>query len=292
MQKVSIGLPVYNGERYLQKALDSILSQTYKDFELIISDNASEDRTREICLSYAREDERISYYRNKTNLGAAYNYNRVFELSTGEYYKWISHDDLHAPEYLDRCVDILDKYPDVVLCYHKTTIINDRGEKIYDHEDGLNLRSSLPHKRLHQFFHKPPGCNPVFGLMRANVLGETRLIGPYESSDYNLLVEMCLRGQFWEVPERLFFRRSHSQMFRRSTKVNRDFAVWFDTNYSGTNAFPILKLIFELIKSIINAQMNRYEIFLCLVELFKSAFVLSLRALEWNCARSDQSRLY
>ena len=86
--RVSIGLPVYNGEKYLEQALISILSQTYTDFELIISDNASTDRTQAICREYAAKDPRIRYYCNEENLGAAPNHNRVFELASGEYFKW------------------------------------------------------------------------------------------------------------------------------------------------------------------------------------------------------------
>jgi glycosyltransferase involved in cell wall biosynthesis len=86
--RVSIGLPVFNGEKYLAEALDSILSQTYRDFKLIISDNASTDRTEQICREYAAKDRRIRYYRNEKNIGAPKNFNRVFELSSGKYFRW------------------------------------------------------------------------------------------------------------------------------------------------------------------------------------------------------------
>ena len=109
--KVSIGLPVYNGEDFLAEALDSLLDQTYDDFELIISDNASTDSTADICTSYSAKDSRIRYLRSDVNLGAAVNYNLVFELATGEYFKWAAHDDICAPEFIGACVDILDRYP-------------------------------------------------------------------------------------------------------------------------------------------------------------------------------------
>ena len=128
MPRVSIGLPVYNGEKFIREAIDSIFSQTFEDFELIISDNGSTDRTQQICQAYAAQDLRIRYYRNKKNIGAARNYNLVFELASGEYFKWAAHDDLCAPEYLERCVEILDRDPDVVLCYPKTSIIDEHGE--------------------------------------------------------------------------------------------------------------------------------------------------------------------
>ena len=98
--RVSIGLPVYNGENFLEFALDSILGQTFQDFELIISDNASTDATESICRRYAAKDSRIRYYRNPNNQGAAQNYNRVFALARGEYFKWAAHDDVCKPNYL------------------------------------------------------------------------------------------------------------------------------------------------------------------------------------------------
>ena len=90
--KVSIGLPVFNGERYIRCAIDSILKQTFDDFELIISDNASEDRTAAICKGYEERDKRIHCHRFETNEGAARNYTAVFEMARGEYFKWAAYD--------------------------------------------------------------------------------------------------------------------------------------------------------------------------------------------------------
>ena len=106
--RLSIGMPVFNGEKYIRCALDSILSQTYKDFELVISDNASTDKTESICLKYKEQDNRIRYYRNKKNIGAPSNYNRVFLLSSANYFKWAAHDDMIAPEYIEKCMEILE----------------------------------------------------------------------------------------------------------------------------------------------------------------------------------------
>src|SRR5215471_14033382 len=100
--RVSLGLPVYNGQRYLAGAIQAILDQTFSDFELIICDNASTDETESICRDLAARDPRVRYHRNPANIGAAPNFNKTFELSTGEYFKWLAHDDLHEPTYLQR----------------------------------------------------------------------------------------------------------------------------------------------------------------------------------------------
>jgi len=121
--KVSIGLPVYNGERFLAETIESVLAQTFTDFELIISDNGSSDHTKEICLEYVLRDQRIRCVRSEVNRGASWNYRRVFELSQGKYFRWAPADDLFAPESLAECITTLDANPDAVLCYPKTLLI-------------------------------------------------------------------------------------------------------------------------------------------------------------------------
>ena len=131
--RVSVGLPVCNGENYLDAAVRSILSQDYEDFELVISDNASTDRTQEICLDFARQDPRVKYSRLAANCGAVSNFQRVFRLSTGDYFKWAAHDDVCTPDFLERCVAVLERDPAVVLCCGQTQLINDDGSPVrYD----------------------------------------------------------------------------------------------------------------------------------------------------------------
>jgi len=287
----TIGMPVYDGERFLERALNSIVDQSFDNFELIISDNGSTDRTEAICRHLASTDKRIRYYRNQRNIGLVKNYNRVFELSAGKYFKWAACDDLCAPDFLRRCIEILENEPGVILCYPKTTIIDEEDLKIYDYEDGLDLRSSLPHKRFRQFLRKPPGCNPVYGMMRRNVLCTTHLLRAFDASDYILLAEMCLRGQFWEVSERLFYRRSHPQMSRRAISSERDYAQWLDPSYRGRNYFPVLNVLFQLIKSVTRAPIRSYEKSVCLLEILDASVTLSGKATEWIRLRGVPFRM-
>ena len=128
--RVSIGVPVYNGETYLPQALDSLLAQTYPDVEIVISDNASTDATENICRDYANRDDRIRYYREDVNRGLSWNFNRVFELSRGEYFKWAAADDICVPEFVERCVDVLDEDKSIVCCHARTTKIDPSGTKL------------------------------------------------------------------------------------------------------------------------------------------------------------------
>ena len=226
---VSVGLPVFNGERYLEQALDSLLRQTFEDFELVISDNGSTDRTPEICRSYAARDERIRYLREETNRGASWNFGKVFLETSAPLFRWASHDDLYEPTHLERCVDVLSHAPAaVVLCYPKTRLIDGDGQSLGVHEDRLDLRDPIPARRLRRLVANVVYVNALFGLIRREALTRTRLLQAFLGSDWVLLAELALLGQFWEIPEPLFLRRLHDEMSMRANPTPRALAAWFD----------------------------------------------------------------
>lgn len=257
--RVSVGLPVFNGEKYLAEALDSLLSQTFTDFELVLSDNASTDGTEDICRAYALKDDRIRYYRNDVNLGAAQNFNRVVELSVGEYFRWAAHDDLCAPEYLERCVAVLDQDSSVILCHSCTSEIDERGTIVRDYEAKPRLGSAKPDERFHECICVPHPQVIIFGLIRASVLKQTRLIQPYSSSDRVLLGELALRGRFHEVPEHLFFRRDHLHQSYRVHWGRHAYQAWFDPNRAGKLTFPHWRLLQEHSISVVRVPLSLYE---------------------------------
>lgn len=267
MPMVTIGLPVFNGEDYLALALDALLAQTYTDFELVISDNGSTDQTQAICERYAAKDTRIRYYRSPVNQGAAWNYNRVFALARGKYFRWTSHDDLCAPTHLERCVAVLEARLEVVLCYPKSIFIDEHGNEVRKHEDGMNLRATKPHERLRNFL--PGACNPVFGLIRADVLKTTALIGSYVGSDEILLWQLALRGQFYEVPEYLFFRRYHPRSSVRANPDYRSRTRWFDPKRRQRFHFPLWNHFYRRALSISQVPLQIDEKVLCYIEMAK-----------------------
>ena len=181
--QVSIGLPVYNGENYLAEAIESILAQTYQNFELVITDNASVDKTREICESYAIVDARVNYFRNEHNLGAAPNFNKSFELSTGKYFKWAAHDDILAPDFLEKCVAVLENNPDVVLCYPSTTVIDSQGKITQDYDFSGRTNSPILQQRFAALLLSSDLCYEIFGLIRTDVLAKTSLMGNFGHGD-------------------------------------------------------------------------------------------------------------
>ncbi len=248
--RVTIGLPVYNGQNYLVETLESLLAQTFADFELVISDNASTDRTEAICREYAARDARIHYYRNDENIGASANYNRAFELGRGEYFKWAAHDDVLAPTYLERCVAVLDADPDVVLAYTQAKAIDSKGNIVKIYPGKQHFNSPDPRERFYEFVLDPHPVVAVFGLMRREVLGRTRLIGKYAGSDRPLLSEMSLLGKFYEVPEHLFFYRFHEEQSWGGNKSAQAQQAWYDPRRSGKITFPQWRLLREHLRSI------------------------------------------
>jgi glycosyltransferase involved in cell wall biosynthesis len=277
--KVTIGMPVYNGGRFLEEALNSILSQTFTAIEVIISDNASTDTTEVICRSYAARDTRIRYYRNHTNLGAASNYNRTFQLSSGEFFKWAAADDVCAPNFLEKCVEVLDARPEIVLCYPKTRIIDEHGKFITEYEDRLNLRSIKVNDRFRQALRDRRECNAVFGLIRSKILHKTPLIGNYISADRILLVWLTLYGQFYEIPECLFFRRQHSSSYsgrvrdRELSRIQRRELAqeWYNPQTKDKISMFAWNLIFQCLTAIKHAPLRNsvklHLIFIVLREL-------------------------
>ena len=209
--QLSIGLPVYNGENFLDEALSSILAQDFFEFELIICDNASTDRTEAICRDFCRRDRRIRYFRNPANIGASGNWNRVFELSTGEFFKWIAHDDLHEHDFLSGTLEILRSEPDVIVAFTRAVSIDSRGRRIREwatHPDICSVDLETRYARWLAAAEDPLPL-PIFGVMRANVLRKTRGFMAYPEADIALLTELSLYGRFAEVPEPLFLQREH-----------------------------------------------------------------------------------
>ncbi len=234
--KVSIGVPVYNGERYLRQALNAIARQTFTDFEVIICDNASTDGTEAITREFTARDQRFRYHRNQENIGAARNFNRTFELATGEYFKWAAADDLISPDYLAKTVPVLNTGPDVALCYTKVKVIDDDSRVVGEHLVALqHTADASPSRRFGEFIRRSPTCFQVFGLFRANVLAQTPLIASHVGSDKTLIAEISLRGKVVFLPECLFFSRQHDG---RSVKLPREkLAAWYDPR-SGRSRMP------------------------------------------------------
>lgn len=208
---VSIGLPVYNGERFIRDSLDSITRQTFRSFELIISDNASTDATADICRSYASVDSRIRYVRNQVNIGAAGNFNKVFEMASAPLFRWATADDVFRRDSLECCVRVMEQHPEAVLCYPRTVLIDTMGNELRDVDENLDVRLEDPIERFCVVFERIKLVNVQYGLMRADAVRKTALFRNFGGGDIPFVLELSLCGSFIEVPGTVFYRRMHEQ---------------------------------------------------------------------------------
>jgi glycosyltransferase involved in cell wall biosynthesis len=250
--RLSIGLPVYNGERYLAESLEALLGQTYEDFELIISDNASTDGTPDICRRYEKQDARVRYLRQERNIGAARNHDFLLKQARGELFKWAASDDLYARDLIGRCVDVLDEQPDVVLAHCYTAAIDEAGKVTQSLKYPLNTSSaSAPERFRTMLFGTGENdygllrADDNYGVMRTAALRRVTPQGSYYHADRVLTTEIALHGRFWQVPAWLYFRRDHSDRPQHATPTVRGWCGNLDPRRKNRLLHPTARLLAE-----------------------------------------------
>jgi glycosyltransferase involved in cell wall biosynthesis len=267
LPRVTVGVAVFNGEPFIVETLDSLLKQTFRDFEIVISDNASTDQTEQICREYVVRDSRIRYYRSDVNRGAAWNHNRVFELARGEYFKWNSADDVCAPEFLDRCVAALDQNPDAVMSCTDVCAIDEHGQRVGTFPVAIpeEISAGTAHERFRRNIQIDHGCCHIYSLIRSVVLRKTDLISNYDDSDRVLLAHLSLFGRCILIHESLLFNRDHPARFCRSFVGwrTREGAAWFDPSVTNRMLFPYWRILNEARKAVARSPLDWRERLRC-----------------------------
>lgn len=225
---VSIGMPVYNGEAYLAEAIKSNLEQTHENLELIIADNASTDNTESICREYQARDNRIRYTRNAVNIGAAGNYNRLFELSNGNFFRWANADDVADPTLVEKLLPTLQQRDDVAIAFGRTQLIDANGKPLEEVEDDNEIDDDRPSSRYQRFYLRLGLTNIIYGLMRSSAMANTTLMGDGKlpAGDISFLASMILQGKFVGSPETLFYRRIHDAAFSSNPDPVAEAQFW------------------------------------------------------------------
>lgn len=252
--RVTVGLPTFNGERYLAEAIASTLAQDFGDFELIIADNASTDASRDIVRDVAGRDRRVRLLTSDRNRGAAWNFNRLLAEARGDLFTWSADDDTYEPEYLSRCVGVLDRRPDVVLCFAQAVEIDAEGAVI--ERRGPTNVADLPNAwaRYRAILLDEVYCYAAFGVIRTDCLRRTGLIGSFAQSDRVLLAELALHGRFVECPEALYRHREHPGRSMYAFRDDRDRLRWFDTSLDGSRTLPRWRLGAEFARALHRAS--------------------------------------
>ncbi len=207
--KLTIGLPVYNAPTYLRQSIESLLGQSYGDFILFISDNASTDETSEICREYARFDRRVTYHRNDENIGMSPNFNLVAERCETPFLKWSTADDYWHKDMVAHTLPVIESDPTIALCYPKTIVINEVEGTERQYDDNLHMPMESAADRFIGVIEHIRLCNVHLGISRVAALRKTRMLKPFPGADLNLMAELALYGKIIEVPKYLFYRRFH-----------------------------------------------------------------------------------
>lgn len=277
---VGLGMPVYNGSRYVAAAIESVLSQSLADFELVICDNASTDETGEICRAYAARDERIRYFRNATNIGADPNFNRVFELSRGRYFKFVPYDDVLDPEFLAACVQALEANPDAAVCQTQLDFIDHAGNRLGVCRTDLHAaQASRPSQRFAAAILTPHNCYDVMGLFRREMLSRTGLFESYHGADRALVAQLALLGPFVHVPRPLLKVRDHDARYTRAYIDPRVRIAWHDPLMAGTRSVPTWRLYRHYGEFLRSMPLARGERWRCRTAMARWWLV------NWNAAR-------
>lgn len=265
--RLTIGMPVYNGERFLAAAIGSLLTQSFTDFEIVLCDNASTDGTWQIASRFASVDPRLRLLRHDTNLGAAANYNRTVREARGALFKWAAHDDVLLPGFLQACVDCLDARPDVVLCHTLSDAIDAQGRRIGHYRDEVGAEDAATWRRMATMMRAPHYCIPVFGVMRRAVLLQTAMHGDWVGADRNLLAELALRGKIHLVDQVLFLRRHHEGSSITALRDERERLAWFDPAHAGQRSYPTWRRLAEYLHAIDRAPLSLGQRLRCRLQL-------------------------
>jgi glycosyltransferase involved in cell wall biosynthesis len=276
--RVSIGLPVYNGENFLAAAIESVLAQTFGDFCLVISDNASTDRTEEICRRYARQDARLEYHRAAVNGGIVWNFNQVFRLSSSEYFMWFAHDDLLGPTYVERCLEVLESDASVVLCFSAYHVIDASGQLVDGvRQSRLRMDSADPVARFREGIRLEHLCEAWHGLTRAAAMRRTPLYSPYADYDRVLIAELGLYGRLVQLSDALFFDRDHVQRFHVQYGARLQRTRANDPRYANALVLPHFRQWGLLWSAVRRAGLPVRDQARCLWELIKWAMAYRRR---------------
>ena len=242
--RLSVGLPVYNGSRYVAESIEALLGQTFEDFELIISDNASTDDTGDVCRRYEKADSRVRYFRQPRNVGLSPNHNFCVEKASAELFKWAAGDDLYARNLLESCVAALDEDPRVVLAHSWTAMIDGDGTVFQANAYPLVTSAPRAPERFRSVLNDSGGDDDG-GVMRKEVLLRTAMKESYHHADRTIIAELALHGRFYQVPDWLYFRRDHPDRAERAHPSIRGRCANMDPRRGNRWRNPVPRLLAE-----------------------------------------------
>lgn len=268
--KLTVGIPVRNGEAHVREALESLRAQTFTDFEALISDNASTDGTSVVCREFAETDPRFRYIRLERTVGIAENFDGLFRRSHSPYFKWMAHDDVIEPTLLEKCVDVLENDPTVVVAHAAEREIDENGRDLpLGWQPRQRSDSPDPCTRFRYLCWDHP-CYPMFGVIRADVLDRTGLLGHFPSCDRVMLAELALHGRFVRIPERLFLHREHTGRAGRNVRLQHQ-QRHITPDQPERVTFPHFRMALEFLRAVDRSSLGFGQRQCCRVQVARWA---------------------
>lgn len=256
---ITIGVPVYNGERFLRKTLQSLLAQEFADFELIISDNGSTDTTQLICEKFARNDYRIKYIRHAVNQGAGWNFKYLLEVAHGNYFMWAGSHDLWKPTFISRCLAAFGQDQDIAVVYTKAQLIDGEDTPLSIMEDTVQTYGLSRAKRARIIVSNLKTGNMIYGLFRTDILRKCRLTMTGYGPDLVILMEVNLLGSAVLLPEVLFVRREYHRSQDQNTPVAQLYRVNPEAIIGRKTMRPCLQMGWQYLRSVFHAPIPVLE---------------------------------
>ncbi len=244
LPKISIGIPVYNGEKTIRAALNSVLAQTFSDFEVTISDNASTDQTAEICKEYAELDSRIKYLRQQPNIGAFRNFDLLAKKAKTPYFVWLAADDYWESTFLAENIAALDDDPSAVASISRVAFISSNTGLFSRKTQGTYALQNATFKNLWKYLSKPSDNSRFYSVFRTEVIQKSLMgMRPCHGADLLIMAITLLYGNHIEIPNLLMYR-SDFEIDRYVKQV-----AHYNNNLL-TKLFPVLPMSWLLIKNI------------------------------------------
>lgn len=283
--RVCIGIPVYNGERYLAATVEACLAQTHHDLEVVIADNASTDGTAEIARGFVERDPRVRYAHFSEHVGVADSFTRTFRECRSEYFKWAASDDLTDPTFVEKAVAVLDAQPDVVVCYSEAAVVDETGAIVRRDDFVLDLDDPRPSTRFRRLVMAPPkrhGAHEQYGVIRADAMRRTGVMSTHVCGDRVLLAQLTLLGRLVRLPEVLFFNRDHDGRSQRDgrpkARPGSIVTSWlppgpwppsefWNPRLRGRIVFPEFDLTGQYVRTVLNGPIPAEEKARCLAAL-------------------------
>jgi len=254
---VSIGLPTLNGERWLAKALDSLLAQSHGNFEIVISDNGSSDDTAGIVQRYAKEDGRIRHFRNQYVLPHYDSLNQAFRLSQGDYFMWATDHDVWEETFIEQLLEALLANSDTALVYPRSSFIGPDDEEIERFDQSLSTEGLSPAERFLKILVELTRFNMFFGLYRTEHLRKTRLFPAFLGGGRLLLCELSLHGEIRQVTNCLLhLRRKNPEERAYDAERRRIETLFADERDKWKKLAPHLDMVHGLLEIVIYSELS------------------------------------